>query len=195
MHEMSEKDYAPREQRHYQHEKRQFDGVVPENARAEKIGNGFVGPHGNGLPGRGDDGPPTPPRTAEGRGSGHHIDVECEDATRAFDTHNVAEPMFETYYQSQLEHAEASLRSAIEIVSGSGVDDESLIRVNSVLHALGNSIVYSRQVLMAIIELRAATTNLIEHTTTRATIAHNAVVDAIDGLAAARTDVSHASQQ
>jgi hypothetical protein len=186
MGELSDKEPAPREQRHHEREERRTSAAAGNMVRTGGVigGAGLIRAGRDALvpSGGGGDEPPTPPPTRDGP-AGHYSEGNGQDENAEHGTEHMTEAEFDMHLTNQLDQAEAALREAIETANSSGVDDESLVRVNAVLHALGNSIVNSRQVLMAGIQLRAATTNLIEWSTTRADIARAAVNDAVQGSA------------
>ena len=173
---VSDRDPAPREQRG---RKRAEQRV---NRATQAYGRGMAGGNGGGQTyrgiTRGGDEPPSPPPTRGGP-AGHY--GESEAAARVG---NMTEEEFDRYLEAQLNAAQASLNQAIAVANSGYADQQGMNRITDVIQALGGSILTSRQALMAGIELRAATTNLIQHTTARAAAAREAVVEATSNLGA-----------
>lgn len=163
MDKMSDCELSNHEQRRLREEQR----TMGRGMASRGVSRGAVRVNG------GDDLPPTPPATCDGP-AGHYSESENEETG----VEHMTEAEFDHYLESQLSAAEASLNDAIAAAKGSAPDEEGMNRISDVIQALGFSILSSRQALMSVIKLRAATANLIEHTTARATGACEAIVEA-----------------
>ena len=179
---MTEKDYAPRDQREREEHRPNAvaSDISPENLRTGV--KNVIRSRRNAVPGRGDVGSSIPPCTGED-GHGKYIENEVATATRAR-PQDMTDSEWEAHCGATIDIAEANLREVIRLVNTSGVDNESINRVSDVLQAFGNIIISSRQALMAGIGLRAAITSLIEHSATRVAIVQDVINDANQQTAA-----------
>lgn len=169
MGEMSDKVTSSSEQqRHERDEKRVRTAALSFGA----LNNPAAAPATHRLNQGDGEEPPTPPPTRGGP-AGHYGDDNEEN--------EMAEDEFDRYLEGQLNAAERHLNEAIAAADGA-MDAANVANVSNVVRALGESILAARQAHMAGIQLRAATTNLIEFTAHRAANAHQAIADAAAGV-------------
>jgi hypothetical protein len=124
---------------------------------------------------RGSDNPPTPPPTR----AGHYGEGENAEENG----NGMAEDEFDRYLEAQLNSAEEHLNEAIAAANIDPADEVTSERVESVIRALGESIIAARSAYIASIQLRVATANLIQSTTQRAAGARQAIATAAAAIA------------
>jgi hypothetical protein len=175
---VSDRAHSSREQRRHEREEDIVDRA------AENFGLG-VGMGGQGLArgvarvGRGGDEPPSPPPSRGGPASHYGEGENAEE-----NANNMTEEEFDRYLEDQLTAAQEHLSQTLEEAANMGSEDlEARLRVGRVVEALGASILAARQAHIAGIQLRLATSELIQATTMRAAVAHQAVAEAIGGVA------------